>query len=426
MIIKSATLTATAVKAIPVPPAAPLLDVRDLPGHPPGHGQIVFTGTDADDDMAGNARTNELHGGLGNDMFHFSPGGDSYFGDGGNDTVDYSSAPSAINVDLVRDQHGATGAGATGGAAGDTFDHVENIIGSDGWDTIRGGGQANVIVAGGGADYIEGRGGDDVIAGEAGADYILGGDGNDTIWAGHLYQTDNSNDTISGGNGDDRITGSHGNNFLTGDDGQDTIFGFDGNDNISGGNGDDVLYGDDSKAMSNAADGADIINGDAGNDTIFGGGGNDTLSGGTGNDRIDGGSGNDRIVGGQGADTLSGGLGTNTFAFTSANDGGDHIVDFQHSYIGYSSPWGSMTINTSDVIEINRAGFGLSDSFVFDSQTFQSGDHFVGKGTGPTFFYDTDDHTLTFDDNGVLPGGEHLLATFDNAAIIHVNDFLLV
>ena len=81
-----------------------------------------------------------------------------YFGGTGNDAVDYRDAPSAIDVDLVRDQHGAPGAGAGGAAAGDTYDHVENIIGSAAADTIRGDDGANIIVAGAGSDYIEGRG----------------------------------------------------------------------------------------------------------------------------------------------------------------------------------------------------------------------------------------------------------------------------
>jgi len=83
-------------------------------------------------------------------------------------------------------------------------------------------------------------------------------------------------------------------------------------------------------------------------------------------------------------------------------------------------------INTSDKIEISRAGFGLSDSFTINSETFQSGDHVVGKGLGPMFFYDTDDHTLSFDYNGILPGGDTVLATFDNGEVIRFDDFLLI
>lgn len=425
MTTKSFASLSMPANSIAVARAPALLDVRGP--HPPGPGANLY-GTDQDDTIYGNYRANELHGLAGNDLFKYSIGGDAFFGDSGNDTVDYSAAPSAINVDLVRDQHGAAGAGASGAAAGDTYDQVENVIGSGAADTIRGDNGANVIVAGAGADYIEGRGGDDHLAGGKGADYILGGDGNDTIWAGQLYQTDYDSDTIFGGNGNDRITGSHGNNFLNGDDGNDTVFGFGGDDTVNGGNGDDLLYGDDAKPMNGVADGSDAVAGGLGNDTIFGGGGKDYLFGGSGNDTIYGEKGDDLILGGPGADRLSGGYGTNTFVFTAPTDGGDHIVDFQHSYIGYTDPWSGTTVhvNTSDKIAIDRAGFGLSDSFTINNATFQSGDHIVGKNFGPMFFYNTHDHTLSFDSNGILPGGETVLATFDNGQVISASDFLLI
>ena len=57
-------------------------------------------------------------------------------------------------------------------------------------------------------------------------------------------------------------------------------------------------------------------------------GGNDTLEGGLGDDIIFGQEGNDLIIGGAGNDTLTGGSGADTFKFTSANDGIDHITDF--------------------------------------------------------------------------------------------------
>ncbi len=57
-------------------------------------------------------------------------------------------------------------------------------------------------------------------------------------------------------------------------------------------------------------------------------GGNDVLNGGNGDDVILGQEGNDTIAGGAGNDTVWGGSGADTFVFHSANEGTDHIMDF--------------------------------------------------------------------------------------------------
>ena len=215
-----------------------------------------------------------------------APGGDRYFGDSGTDSVNYQAAPSAIDVDLVRDLHGVDGAGARGAAAGDTFDQVENVIGTELGDAIRGDSHANLLSGMGGADFLDGRGGDDIIYGGKGADYIVGGDYDILIADNFLGNRDAASDTVLGGAGDDYVQGSEGANYLSGDDGQDTLIGL---------------------------------------------GGKDSISGGAGNDYIDGGDGDDHIAGGTGSDTLGGGYGVDTFAFTSVRDGGDHIADFSHA-----------------------------------------------------------------------------------------------
>lgn len=71
-----------------------------------------------------------------------------------------------------------------------------------------------------------------------------------------------------------------------------------------------------------------ILNGGAGDDTIKGRLGDDTLYGAAGADYLEGNEGNDKLHGGLGADTLKGGAGTDTFIFSSMNDSGDTILDF--------------------------------------------------------------------------------------------------
>ncbi|NJK39798.1 MAG: DUF4394 domain-containing protein [Oscillatoriales cyanobacterium RM2_1_1] len=117
---------------------------------------------------------------------------------------------------------------------------------------------------------------------------VVGTDGNDSLAGGA------GNDTVAGGLGDDSITGGTGNDLLRGDrntrdaqigepGGNDTIMGGAGEDRIGGKAGNDMLFG---------GDGNDRIWGDEGDDLIRGGLGNDQLWGGTGMD----GAGSDTFV----------------------------------------------------------------------------------------------------------------------------------
>jgi Ca2+-binding RTX toxin-like protein len=91
-----------------------------------------------------------------------------------------------------------------------------------------------------------------------------------------------------------------------------------------------------------ASHNADIVNAGSGDDRIYGQSGSDILYGHTGNDYIDGGSHNDALRGGDGNDTLIGGLGddvlrgdsgadTFVWRYTDADQGTDHIMDFNVS-----------------------------------------------------------------------------------------------
>jgi Ca2+-binding RTX toxin-like protein len=103
---------------------------------------------------------------------------------------------------------------------------------------------------------------DDVIHGTSGSDCIYGLDGNDTIYG------RGGRDTLFGGPGDD---------WLHGDAGSDTLVGGAGNNVLLGGAGDDVL---------NALDDTDA----AGRNLLIGGPGADTLRGGPGEEVLIGGT----------------------------------------------------------------------------------------------------------------------------------------
>ena len=66
-----------------------------------------------------------------------------------------------------------------------------------------------------------------------------------------------------------------------------------------------------------------------------GGEGDDTLYGDAGNDRVIGSSGNDLVHGGMGVDQLEGREGVDRFAWSSAAEGRDVILDFELAVDGF-------------------------------------------------------------------------------------------
>ena len=209
---------------------------------------------------------------------------------------------------------------------------VENVVGSDGDDTIFGNGEANKLTGRGGNDRIDGGGGDDTITGGGGENRLSGGAGIDTITGGSSSDTidggagnDNiksggGNDKVSGGAGDDTIDAANGNDTIDGGDGADTITGGAGDDNISGGAGNDTIKADAGKDTVDGGAGNDTINGGDGDDKITGGDGDDTLNADAGNDTVEGGKGKDTIHGNDGDDTLKGDAGADKLFGDAGND----------------------------------------------------------------------------------------------------------
>lgn len=260
-------------------------------------------GSDFNDVLTGNDESNTLVGGWGDDVIHGMGGDDVIIAHGfqsgvmfevnhvdggeGSDTISFArdtlgrqkfGAKWTVEVDLeagyARIQQP--------GKVTTYLTSIENVIGHDGNDTIRGDANRNELLGGGGNDRIWGGAGDDFIDGGAGNDTLDGGDGNDTL---SLLSASKDTVAVLGSgmiNGDvvtgfenlmgslynDHLTGDAGGNSLWGADGADQLFGLAGDDFVDGGLGDDILDG---------GEGDDILVGGGGTDRIEGGGGFDLL-----------------------------------------------------------------------------------------------------------------------------------------------------
>ncbi|HMG48569.1 MAG TPA: pre-peptidase C-terminal domain-containing protein [Allosphingosinicella sp.] len=219
------------------------------------------TGGGGNDIIIGNSVANILTGNNGDDFLMGRAGADTLRGGSGSDTASYALATAGVVASL------ATNTGTAGEAAGDTFNSIEKLEGSNFNDTLTSGG---------------------------GADTLTGLDGNDSLVGG------NANDVLDGGNGNDSLDGGN------------------DNDTLTGGAGNDVLEG---------GNGIDTMNGGGDTDTLNGGNGNDVMNGGAGTDTLSGGNDNDSINGGAGNDLMSGGNGNDIFFFTEIG-GADRIVDY--------------------------------------------------------------------------------------------------
>ncbi|MEP3479937.1 MAG: cadherin domain-containing protein, partial [Fuerstiella sp.] len=187
-----------------------------------------YTGASNADTHTGTSEEDTVSTGGGSDTIIGSDGADSIDGGTGKDTVDYSGSTEGVTVNFE------TGKGTGGQAEGDTYTNVENVIGSDHDDYVKGtyseGTTANL---GAGDDKFDNTQGyfdqHDTVYAEAGNDTVYTGDGNDTI---------------DGGTGNDQLFGEGGDDTILGGDGDDSIRGGAGDDTITGGAGDDTIIGD--------------------------------------------------------------------------------------------------------------------------------------------------------------------------------------
>ncbi|MEM9046312.1 MAG: calcium-binding protein [Pseudomonadota bacterium] len=145
-----------------------------------GDGNDRSYGGNGNDRLLPGAGNDVAYGGLGDDTFVAGSGRQYYNGGSGNDTVSYAEASSGIGLSL------ASGGTWTLESRGDRFVSIENVVGTEHRDDIRGDSGDNALHGLGGRDYISGGGGDDQIIGgknEAGyGDVLRGGAGNDSFY----------------------------------------------------------------------------------------------------------------------------------------------------------------------------------------------------------------------------------------------------
>ena len=206
-----------------------------------------YGGNDVIDGGAGN---DTLYGGYGDDRLIGGPGDDTLDGGAGFDMADYSTATSAIKIDLS-----STYAQDTGGAGRDTLVGIEGVIGSAFADTLTGDANANRLEGGGGNDVLKGAAGSDTLLGGAGDDLLNGGSGDDVLNGGDGVDVASYEDATAGvridltkvgvmqntrGDGFDTLTSIEG---VKGSAYNDVLIGSSADETFQGGRGDDVIDG---------------------------------------------------------------------------------------------------------------------------------------------------------------------------------------
>jgi serralysin len=131
----------------------------------------VVVGSRFADRLSGSATHNVLWGAGGDDILIYGgPGSDRYEGGAGSDTISFFALPTRVAVDLE-----------DGAVWDDGLVRIENIIGTQYDDLLRGSTAPNRIDAGPGRDYIYGHAGDDVLLGGDGHDIFYPGAGSDYV-----------------------------------------------------------------------------------------------------------------------------------------------------------------------------------------------------------------------------------------------------
>lgn len=312
-----------------------------------GSGNDTITGNDANNTLVGGAGSDALNGGNGHDHLTGGTGADALNGGAGYDYARYDAATSAVVADLLN------AASNTGDAAGDTFNLIEGLVGSNFGDTLLGDGNGNDLNGFAGNDFIDGRGGNDRLAGNDGHDHLVGGTGADIIDGSTGFDYARYDTAQAGVVVDLANPGAN-----TGDAAGDSFNSIEG---LVGSNFADTLHGN--VATNDMA-------GLGGDDLLFGRGGNDALAGGAGADTLDGGA---------GADILVGGADDDIFRFYRGEANGDTMSDFEGNggaagdviqFVGYGSSESGATFTKIDATHWSVTS---SDGLVSETITVANG-----------------------------------------------------
>ncbi len=170
-----------------------------------GDGLDLVNGGDGNDSITGGNGPDIIHGGNGDDIFIATPGDgdDTYYGENGVDTLDFSAFTTDVEVALGG---GKSAGDASGPQVGeDAVSTIENVIGGSGNDNLRGSGGDNRLEGGAGDDLLYGSGGNDILIGGAGDDTLIGSGHDDTFVFGPGFGRDTVDDFDDNGRGSQDI-----------------------------------------------------------------------------------------------------------------------------------------------------------------------------------------------------------------------------
>ncbi|MFK7733466.1 MAG: hypothetical protein AB8B48_17735 [Pseudomonadales bacterium] len=407
----------------------------------------LYYATNQGDILIGSSVQDTIFGLGGNDNF-IGSGGDVLDGGAGSDTISYSTLAAANFITVTLNENIATSVSFGGGLADDSITEIENVIGSQGNDSINGDALANELNGGLGNDTIRGGGGSDRLVGGAGNDDLrfddlsgtgitlnlgVGGLGAGTAFFGGDSSTDtfdefeqyflsNQDDVTNSSAGVDIVFGLSGDDLFNTSEGLDVFDGGLGVDTVdystlaSGGPLNVTLQGaGPATSQINGVDkdtlseienvtgttSADTITGDGEANILRGLGGEDILSGGANADQLFGGTDNDTLRGDAGNDTLFGGAGRDTADYTNAGSG---ITVDMTAVIPGATADGDSGQDTFDSIE-NVTGSSSADRITGDSAANelrgeQGNDVIFGGGGSDTL--DGGTNTVAGPENDVL------------------------
>jgi Ca2+-binding RTX toxin-like protein len=369
-------------------------------------------GSDFADFLIGNDGANRLEGRGGDDALVGGIGADALVGGAGIDTAGYDDNWGAVFVNLN------IGQGFGNAAQGDTYQGIENVLGTAFADFIIGDGAAN---------RLDGAAGADILVGSVGADALVGGAGIDTAsyednWGavfvnltlgqgfGNAAQGDTYDgiENLTGSIFGDFFIGDNGVNRLDGGAGGDVLVGSVGADHLIGGGGSDTAsYEDNWGAVSaNLSVGQGFGNAAQG-DTYDG---IENLRGSIFNDFLIGDAGANVLAGGRGNDGLVGGAGADMFLFDAAlGDNIDTLFDF---------------VSGTDKILLDDAvfeGLGLgalaAGAFVVGTAAADGDDRIIYNQAAGTLLFDADG-------SGAIAAVQ--FATLQGAPVLTASDFTLI
>ncbi len=386
-----------------------------------GSGNDTLIGNQADNVLEGGSGVDLLYGGSGDDTllidFGWTGGpGETFDGGSGDDTFDFSAVTS---IDGTVDLGAGTFTYTPGGAGTIDLVSIENVIASDGDDTLIGNGGSNTLYGGAGNDTLTANGGPDDLFGGVGDDRLIIG----------TAGVNSQGETYDGGAGIDMLdfTGAGSGGYVVdlvagtadtnGGGFQVDVVGI---ENVTGTNVGDTLIGNGTSNLLDGGDGNDILDGGAAADTVSGGDGDDVIR------HFDAGS--DSYDGGAGIDTLEMSVGLSSGVEIDLAAGtytyGSFVLNWANfeNYTRVSGSGGETVLGTSgaNVLITGAGDNSLAGRDGDDSLYGGEGDDTLDGGMNDdSLFGGAGDDTL-IDNFGLFTGGNDL---FDGGAGIDTGLF---